>query len=117
MVVWVRFSLRPDRLPLSLPRPQGLLREMLERGSCVAEAKECADVAAGEGPPPADRRRLEGLLRSGSVETRDVDADAEAVAWATSRWTWGCAVTPTADESCVLKFLCNLVDEVLSPQR
>ena len=85
MVARVRLPLRPDRLPLSLLSPQDLLREMLERGSYVAEAEERADVAAGEGPPPADRRRPEGLLRSGSVETRDVNADAEAVAWAASR--------------------------------
>ena len=80
-----RLLLRQDRLPLSLLSPQSLPREVLERGSCIAEAVERVNVTAGESPPLADNRRPEGLQRSGSVEAWDVGADAELVAWVVGR--------------------------------
>ena len=94
-VAGVLVLLHQDRLPLSLLGPHGLLYEVLVCGGRVAEAR-------GEGPPPADRHRLEEALGGSPVEAQDVDADAKLVAWVLSRW---------------VRFLGSLVDRVLSPQR
>ena len=93
-VAGVLVLLRQDRLPLSLLSPHGLLYEVLVCGGRVAEAR-------GEGPPPADRHRLEEALGGSPIEARDVDADVKLVAWVLSRW---------------VRFLGSLVDGVLSPQ-
>ena len=94
-VAGVLVLLRQNRLPLSLLSPHGLLYEVLVCGGRVAEAR-------GEGPPPADRHRLEEALGGSPVEARDVDADAKLVAWVLSRW---------------VRFLGSLVDRVPRPQR
>ena len=49
----------------------------LERGSRARQAKWHADIAVGVASTPTAAGGPEELLRSSSVEARDVDADAQ----------------------------------------